>query len=61
LGWNFVEASVGQRFMREINDLVLKKQIRPVIGQVVDFEQLPGAIEALASRRTIGRSIVRLW
>jgi NADPH2:quinone reductase len=61
LGWNFVKASVGQRFMREINDLVLKKRIRPVIGQVVDFEQLPGAIEALASRRTIGRTIVRLW
>jgi NADPH:quinone reductase-like Zn-dependent oxidoreductase len=47
--------------MQEINDLVLKKQIRPVIGSVVDFEQVPAAIEALAGRQTVGRTVVRLW
>jgi NADPH2:quinone reductase len=61
LGWNFIEESVGRRFMREINDLVQKRRIRPVVGKVVDFEQLPHAIEALAGRETIGRTIVRLW
>jgi NADPH2:quinone reductase len=61
LGWNFIEESVGRRFMREINDLVQKRRIRPVIGKVVDFDQLPHAIEALAGRETIGRTIVRLW
>jgi NADPH2:quinone reductase len=61
LGWNFIEESVGRRFMREINDLVQKERIRPVIGKVVDFDQLPHAIEALAGRETIGRTIVRLW
>jgi NADPH2:quinone reductase len=61
LGWNFVPDSTGRRIMREINDLVLKKQIRPVIGSVVDFDQVPAAIEALAGRQTVGRTVVRLW
>ena len=60
-GWNFVPEASGQRFMREINDLVLEKRIKPVIGNVVDFEELPGALAALANRKTTGRTIVRLW
>ncbi len=60
-GWNFVPEASGQRFMREINDLVLAKRIKPVIGSVVDFAELPGAIAALANRKTTGRTIVRLW
>ncbi len=60
-GWNFVPESTGQRVMREINALVLERRIQPVIGQVVDFEQLPNAIIDIASRKTTGRTIVRLW
>jgi len=60
-GWNFVPAEAGQRFMREINALVLEKRIKPVIGDVVDFQELPGAIAALANRKTTGRTIVRRW
>lgn len=60
-GWNFVPASTGQRFMREINELVLAKRIKPVIGRVAGFDELPAAIEDLAGRKTIGRTIVRLW
>lgn len=61
MGWNFVPSMVGAGIMREINDLVLKGRIRSVIGSVVDFEQLPAAIEALGQRETVGRTIVRLW
>jgi NADPH2:quinone reductase len=60
-GWNFVPEEAGQRFMREINALVLDKRIKPVIGRVADFEELPAAIEDLADRKTVGRTIVRLW
>jgi len=60
-GRNFVPEASGQRFMREINDLVLEKRIKPVIGNVVDFKELPGSIAALASRKTTGRTIERLW
>jgi len=61
LGWNFVDRSVGERIMREVNTLVLNERIRPVVGDVVDFDALPRALEALASRQTVGRTIVRLW
>lgn len=60
-GWNFVPSELGTRIMREINDLVLSKRIKPVVGSVVPFEELPAAIDALASRQTLGRTIVRLW
>jgi NADPH2:quinone reductase len=61
MGWNFVPDQLGERVMREINDLVLRKRVKPVIGRVADFDQLPAAIEALAKRETIGRTILRLW
>jgi NADPH2:quinone reductase len=61
MGWNFVPDQLGERVMREINDLVLSKRIRPVVGSVVEFNELPAAIEALAKRETVGRTIVRLW
>jgi len=61
MGWNFVPDQLGERVMREINDLVIGKKIKPVIGRVVDFESLPAAIEALANRETVGRTIVKLW
>jgi NADPH2:quinone reductase len=61
MGWNFVPDELGGRIMGEINELVLSKRVRPVIGHVADFEELPAAIEALAKRETVGRTIVRLW
>ena len=61
MGWNFVPDELGRRIMDEINELVLSKRVRPVIGHVADFEDLPAAIEALAKRETVGRTIVRLW
>ena len=39
---------------------MLAKKLRPVIGRVVAFEEIPAAIEAMANRETIGRTIVRL-
>ena len=34
--------------------------MKPVIGDVVEFDDLPAAIEAMANRETIGRTIVRV-
>ena len=39
-------------------ELVRQKAIRPVIGQVLPFEQAPAAITAMANRETIGRVII---
>jgi NADPH2:quinone reductase len=60
MGWNFASAELGERIMGEIVDLVLAEKVKPVIGQVVGFDHIPVAIEAMANRETVGRTIVTL-
>ncbi len=60
MGWNFASAALGDKIMREIVQLVLDQEIKPVVGRTIDFEDIPAAIEAMADRRTIGRTIVML-
>ncbi len=61
IGFNFVPASVGRRFMREINELVVAGSISAIVDRVVDFDAIPAEMEALVDRRTTGRTIVKLW
>ena len=58
MGWNFIPAERGAEIQREIVERVLGKRVRPVIGRVVDFEELPAALEAMRDRKTTGRTIV---
>jgi NADPH2:quinone reductase len=60
MGWNFIPNELGSRIMDEIISLVLAKRVRPVIGRVIDFEEMPAAIDALARRETVGRTIAML-
>jgi len=60
MGWNFAPATLGEEIMRAIVDLVAAGTIKPVIGQTIGFEEIPTGIEAMESRRTIGRTIVML-
>jgi NADPH2:quinone reductase len=57
MGWNFIPNEMGVRIMDEIVQLVLSKKVRPVIGRVVDFEDIPTAIDAMARRETVGRTV----
>ncbi len=61
MGWNFVSDQLGASISREIVAQVLAKKVKPVIGSVVAFEEIPAAIEAMASRQTVGRTIVKLY
>jgi len=61
MGWNFVSDQLGAKITREIVELVLAKKVRPVIGRVVEFDEIPAAIEAMANRATVGRTIVKLY
>ena len=61
LGWNFVPVEVGQEINRKIIDLVVAKKITPVVGDVIEFEDVPAALEKLANRNTLGRTIVKLY
>jgi NADPH2:quinone reductase len=58
MGWNFPPGVLGETIMRQINDLVLAGRIKPVVGKVVGFEDIPAAMESMATRQTVGRTIV---
>jgi len=60
MGWSFASDQLGAQIMREIVALVLAKKVKPVIGRVVEFEDIPAAIEAMANRQTVGRTIAML-
>jgi NADPH2:quinone reductase len=58
MGWNFASSELGAQINREIVSLVEQGAVKPVIGDVVDFDALPAAMEAMASRQSTGRTIV---
>jgi NADPH2:quinone reductase len=61
MGWNFAPNALGKSISENIVRLALEKKIRPVIGKVVEFKELPAAMEAMANRETVGRTIVKLY
>ena len=58
MGWNFASDELGTRIMREVVALVEAGTLNAVVGQVVHFDDVPAAVEALANRDTVGRTIV---
>jgi NADPH2:quinone reductase len=60
MGFNFLSRELGQHITDSVLELVRANAVRAVIGQVVDFEEIPAAMEAMANRETTGRTIVKL-
>jgi len=60
MGWNFVPYEQGERIMGEIISLVLARKIKPVVGRVIGFDEIPSAIDAMARRETVGRTVAVL-
>ena len=60
-GWNFPSNKLGEEINRQIIDMVRAKRIRAVVGKVVEFEDVLSAVEAMANRETVGRTIVKLY
>jgi NADPH:quinone reductase len=58
MGWNFASTGLGAHINHEIVALVEKGAVRAVIGDVVGFDGLPAAMEAMANRESTGRTIV---
>jgi NADPH2:quinone reductase len=58
MGWNVATTDLGEHIQAEIVERYLAGRIRAVVGDVVPFDELPRAIDALASRRTVGRVVV---
>jgi NADPH2:quinone reductase len=60
MGWNFPPAELGAQIMRDVVDLVVAGRVRPVVGTVIGFDEVPAAMEAMADRATTGRTVVLL-
>ena len=60
MGWNFPPSALGAAITQQILTLYRSGVLRPVIGQEASFEELPQAIEAMANRNTVGRTVVRV-
>jgi NADPH2:quinone reductase len=60
LGWNLLSPELGVTITRRVTELVLEGRVRPVVGDVVAFEDLPRALQAMADRETTGRTVVEL-
>ena len=61
MGWNFVSDQLGERITKEIVERVIAKRIKPVVGRIVEFDALPAALEAMRDRKTVGRTIIKLY
>lgn len=57
MGWNFVPAAIGEKINGAIVSLVQNGKIKPAIGRVVDFEDIPQTLQDLADRKTVGKII----
>jgi NADPH:quinone reductase len=60
MGWSFCPRELGVEITREIVALVAAKKLRPVIGRIVAFEEIPEALTAMRDRKTTGRTIARI-
>jgi len=61
LGWNLPLNTLGEQITRNVAEMVKAKRVRAVVGKVVEFEDVPAAIESMGNRETVGRTIVKLW
>jgi NADPH2:quinone reductase len=61
MGWNFVSDALGEIITKGIVELVKAGHVKAVIGEVVEFEDIPAAITRMRDRQTVGRTIVKLF
>jgi NADPH2:quinone reductase len=59
-GFNLVPKEVGDEVQSALLALLAEGSIRPVVGKVVPFEEIPRALEAFEERKTVGRTVVEL-
>jgi NADPH2:quinone reductase len=57
-GYNFLSHADGKRIHAAILDLISDGSLQPVVGCEVPFDVLPGALQAMAERQTVGRNVV---
>jgi NADPH2:quinone reductase len=59
-GMNFMTVSDGHRIWGNILQMTKSEQIRPVVGREIEFNDVPGMLEAIERRESMGRTVVRV-
>jgi NADPH:quinone reductase len=59
-GFNPFPKAVGQEIHDDLLNLLQRGKIRPVVGKVVSFTEIPAALEDLEARRTVGKTVARI-
>jgi NADPH:quinone reductase len=59
-GYNFPSHADGERVHARILELVMNGSLQPVVGRQVPFDELPDALQAMADRQSMGRSVALL-
>ena len=57
-GVNLLPRTLGDALQRELLRLLRDGTIRPIVGRVASFRDLPSELERLEARSTIGRSVL---
>ncbi len=60
LGWNVARTALGAQITADLVELVRAGSIRPVVGKVGTFEEIPVLIDAMGNRQTMGRTIIMI-
>ena len=58
--FNPLPRAVGQEIHDDLLNLLRQGRIRPVVGKVISFGEIPAALEDLESRRTVGKTVARI-
>jgi NADPH2:quinone reductase len=56
-GYNFPSHAEGERIHARVLDLVARGAVRPMVGRAVAFDALAGALQSMAERHAVGRSV----
>ena len=59
-GFNFPSHHDGEKLHAELMALFAAGTLRAIVGQAVTFDEIPGALDAIEQRKTIGRTVARL-
>lgn len=57
-GFHPVPRQIGEQIHHQLTELLDRGQIRPLVGQVIEFADLPAGLEAMEDRVTTGRIVV---
>ena len=55
---NLLPRALGDAIQTELLRLLGERRIRPIVGRVAPWTELPAELERLESRATIGRSVL---